>query len=463
MHRLKSLLFWRFGSIFVAKIGFISLGCPKNLVDSEVMLGLLKKEGHTFTEDQAEADVIVVNTCSFIEGSKKESIDTILEAAEFKKNGACKKLIVTGCLAERYPKEIQSDLVEVDAILGTNQLVQIGDAVAGRPTELPHSFGRSDADLYLYDHNTPRILATPRYSAYVKIAEGCDHTCAFCIIPAIRGRFRSRTVSSLAAEARALAQQGVKEITLVSQDTTSYGADLGVDDGLSNLLEELDRVEELSWIRFLYVYPNLVSDRLCGIVADSSRICKYIDMPLQHASASVLKSMRRGGNRASLERMIDKIRKGIPGVTFRTTMIVGFPGETDEDFKELVAFCRDMEFDRLGVFTYSDEEGTAAFDASEKVPAEIAMERQQILMELQRKIAARKNRALVGKEFTILVEGPSEESELLLQGRIESQAPEIDGVTLVNDSEVGVVQPGEFRRIKIKRALEHDLLGTIVR
>ncbi len=447
----------------MAKIGFISLGCPKNLVDSEVMLGLLQQEGHTFTSNQSEADVIVVNTCSFIEGSKKESIDTILEAAEFKKTGACKRLVVTGCLAERYPREILSDLAEVDAILGTNQLVQITEAVAGRKTELPVSFGRSDADLFLYDHNTPRVLATPQYSAYMKIAEGCDHTCAFCIIPKIRGRFRSRTIPSLVAEARNLARQGVQEITLVSQDTTSYGTDIGLEDGLSLLLEELDRVEELRWIRFLYVYPNLVSDRLCEIVARSSRICKYIDMPLQHASAGILKAMRRGGNRASLERMIERIRTGIPGVTFRTTMIVGFPGETDEDFEELKTFCRDMEFDRLGVFTYSDEEDTAAFESAEKVPPATAETRCRILMDQQRKIAERKNRSLIGKELPMLVEGFSSESELLLQGRIESQAPEIDGVCLINDSKVGEVKPGDFRTIRIVRALEHDLLGTIVR
>ncbi len=447
----------------MAKIGFISLGCPKNLVDSEVMLGLLQKEGHALTTDQSEADVIVVNTCSFIDGSRKESIETILEAAEQKKEGSCKRLIVTGCLAERYPRQIQSDLIEVDAILGTNQIEQIGRAVAGEKTVPPASFGRSDADLYLYDHNTPRLLATPGYAAYMKIAEGCDHICAFCIIPKIRGRFRSREIPSLVAEARNLVSQGVREITLVSQDTTSYGTDLGIEDGLAQLLEALDNVDGLGWIRFLYVYPNLVSDRLCRIVSSSDKICRYIDMPLQHASARVLKAMRRGGNRASLTKMIERIRVGITGVTFRTTMIVGFPGETDEDFEELKTFCRDMEFDRMGVFTYSDEEDTESHNLQEKVPAASAERRRKILMEQQRKIAARRNRALVGKEFPILIEGPSRESELLLQGRLESQAPEIDGVCLVNDSEVGELQPGEFRTIRITRALDHDLLGTVVR
>jgi ribosomal protein S12 methylthiotransferase len=310
----------------VAKIGFISLGCPKNLVDSEVMIGLLQRQGHVLTSDPADAEVLIVNTCGFIGDAKKESIETILAAAKFKASGSCKKLIVTGCLAERYPKEIRSDLAEVDAILGTNQIKEIVKAVSGKPVTPPSSYGRSDADLFLYNDKTPRTLIGPTYSAYLKIAEGCDHTCAFCIIPKIRGRFRSRSVPSLVKEARQLAARGVKEITLISQDTTSYGTDLGMQEGLADLLEALDKVEGLHWIRFLYVYPDLVSDKLIEVVNSSSKICRYIDMPLQHASARILKAMRRGGNRASLSRMIDRIRTGIPGATFRTTMIVGFPG-----------------------------------------------------------------------------------------------------------------------------------------
>ncbi len=447
----------------MAKIGFISLGCPKNLVDSEVMIGLLQEQGHVLTSDPAEAEVLIVNTCSFIGDSKRESIETILAAAQLKNSGACRKLIVTGCLAERYPKEIRSDLVEVDAILGTNQIEEIVRAVSGEAVAPPNSYGRSDADLYLYNDTTPRALIGPRYQAYLKISEGCDHTCAFCIIPKIRGRLRSRSIQSLVKEASRLAAQGVKEVTLISQDTTSYGADLGIQDGLANLLEALDKVEGLRWIRFLYVYPELVSDKLIEAVNSSGKICRYIDMPLQHASAKILKSMRRGGNRASLTRMIDRIRDGIPGVTFRTTMIVGFPGETREDFTELKNFCRDMEFDRLGVFTYSDEEDTIAYTLEPKIPARTAERRRRSLMEQQAAIAGRKNRELIGKEFPILVEGPSEESELLLQGRLESQAPEIDGVCLINDSEVGEIQSGEFRTIRITRVLEeHDLLGKIV-
>jgi ribosomal protein S12 methylthiotransferase len=351
----------------------------------------------------------------------------------------------------------------VDAILGTNQIVQIASAAAGTEILPPTSFGRSDADLYLYDHTTPRLLSTPRYSAYVKIAEGCDHTCAFCIIPKIRGRFRSRTIPSLVQEAANLAAQGVREITLVSQDTTSYGMDLGLQDGLAQLLEALDQVQDLRWIRFLYVYPNLVSDRLIRIVSSSERICRYIDMPLQHASASVLKAMKRGGNRSSLSKMIQRIRDGISGVTFRTTMIVGFPGETESDFRELMAFCREMEFDRMGVFTYSDEENTDAVALGRKVASNRAETRRRRLMEQQAETAARKNRSLIGRELPILIEGASRESELLLQGRLESQAPEIDGVCLINDSLAGEIREGEFRVVRITRALEHDLMGTIIR
>jgi ribosomal protein S12 methylthiotransferase len=446
----------------VAKIGFVSLGCPKNLVDSEVMLGLLRKAGHTLTPDKSEADVIVVNTCSFIEASRKESIETILEMAELKETGRCKRLVVAGCLAERYPREIASDLVEVDAIIGTNQINQICSAVGGQPVLPPTSFARSDADLYLYDHATPRALTTPRYSAYIKIAEGCDHTCAFCIIPKIRGAFRSRTLQSLVQEAQDLAAQGVKEITLVSQDTTSYGLDLGLRDGLAGLLEALAEVEGIRWIRFLYLYPSLISERLLDVIHSCPSICNYIDMPLQHASAPMLKAMRRGGDRRTLARLVDRIRKRIPDVTFRTTMIVGFPGETEADFQELYGFCRELEFDRLGVFTYSHEENTTAYGLTGTVPARTAEGRRRVLMEQQSEIAARKNRNLVGKEYPLLVEGPSRESELLLEGRLESQAPEIDGLCLVNDSEIAQVQSGEFYTVRINRALGHDLLGTII-
>jgi ribosomal protein S12 methylthiotransferase len=427
------------------------------------MIGLLQAQGHVLTSNPEEAEILVVNTCSFIEGSKKESIETILAAARLKKTGNCKKIIVAGCMAERYPKEIVRDLVEVDAILGTNQIEDIGRVVEGKQISAPNSFGRSDAALYLYNHRTPRTLIGPSYAAYMKISEGCDHTCSFCIIPKIRGRLRSRTIPSLIKEANQLASQGVKELTLISQDTTSYGVDLGLQDGLAHLLQSLDKVKGLHWIRFLYVYPKLVNDRLIEVVRSSEKICSYIDMPLQHSSARVLKSMKRGGNRKSLTRMIERIRDKIPGVTFRTTMIVGHPGETEEDFAELKDFCREMEFDRLGVFAYSDEEDTAAYKLQDKIPTRTAERRRRILMNQQAKISKKKNKTLVGKDLAILVEGPSKESDLLLQGRLESQAPEIDGVCLINDSDAGEIHSGEFRTIRITRALEHDLIGRIVK
>lgn len=447
----------------MAKIGFISLGCPKNLVDSEVMIGLLQAKGHVLTATPSDADVLIVNTCCFIEDSRKESIETILAAAQLKTSGSCRRLIITGCLAERYASEIRADMAEVDSILGTNQIEDIVRAVDGAPIPPPKSYGRSDADFYLYDHTTPRTLIGPGYTAYMKIAEGCDHICAFCIIPKIRGPLRSRSIPSLVQEATQLAARGVKEITLVSQDTTGYGQDLGIQDGLAGLLESLIAVDGLRWIRFLYAYPNEISQKLIDVINSSEKICKYIDMPLQHVSASILKSMMRGGNRASLAHMIERIKKGIPGVTLRTTMIVGFPGETRADFLELKTYCREMEFDRLGVFTYSDEKDTPAFALQPKVPARTAERRRRSIMEQQAAIARRKNRDMVGKEFTVLVEGPSEESEFLLQGRLESQAPEIDGVCLINDSDAGEVQSGEFRTIRITRVLDHDLLGKIVR
>lgn len=445
------------------KIGFISLGCPKNLVDSEVMIGLLQAEGHEITTDTNDAEALIVNTCSFINDARKESIDAILSAAQLKKSGKCRKLIVTGCLPERYAAEMRSELAEVDVILGTNQIPDIVKAVGGESVPPPDSYGRGNADLYLYDDATPRSLVGPDYSAYIKVSEGCNHTCAFCVIPKIRGKFRSRTLDSLTREARRLAEYGVKEITLVSQDTTSYGTDLGMKDGLANLLEALDKIEGIVWIRFLYIYPYLVSDKLIRVINDSEKICRYIDMPLQHASAGVLKNMRRGGDRSSLTRMIEHIRRSIPDVTLRTTFIVGFPGETGKDFRELKEFCREIEFDRMGVFTYSDEEDTAAWDMPGKVSVRVARQRRRILMEQQIEIAKRKNRALVGKEFKILVEGASEESELLLQGRLASQAPEIDGVCLINDSSVENISAGDFRTIRITKAMGHDLLGKIIR
>jgi ribosomal protein S12 methylthiotransferase len=354
------------------------------------------------------------------------------------------------------------ELPEIDAILGGNHIPLIARAVRGEALPPPDSFGRRDADLYLYDHTTPRTLSGPPHAAYMKVSEGCDHRCAFCVIPRIRGRFRSRSLPSLVSEAEQLAARGVREITLVSQDTTAYGSDLGMKDGLARLLRELGRVEAIGWIRFLYIHPDRVSRELIEAVNSSPRICRYIDMPLQHASGAVLRAMRRGGNRSTFTRIIERLRRGIPGVTLRTTLIVGFPGETRADFLELKDFCREMEFDRLGVFTYSDEEDTIACGLEPKVSRRTAERRRRILMEQQAEISRRKNRELVGRRLEVLVEGPAEESDLLLEGRLRSQAPGIDGVCLINDSEAGEVRAGQFRTLRITRALEHDLLGTIV-
>ncbi len=446
----------------MARIGFISLGCPKNLVDSEVMIGLLEREGHAIIPDAERAEILIINTCSFIGDARRESIDAVLAAGELKKSGSLRRLIVTGCLPERYAREILMELPEIDAILGVNQIPLIARAVRGEARPPPDSFGRRDADLYLYDHTTPRTLSGPPHAAYMKVSEGCDHRCAFCVIPRIRGRFRSRSLPSLVSEAEQLAARGVREITLVSQDTTAYGSDLGMKDGLARLLRELGRVEAIGWIRFLYIHPDRVSRELIEAVNSSPRICRYIDMPLQHASGAVLRAMRRGGNRSTFTRIIERLRRGIPGVTLRTTLIVGFPGETRADFLELKDFCREMEFDRLGVFTYSDEEDTIACGLEPKVSRRTAERRRRILMEQQAEISRRKNRELVGRRLEVLVEGPAEESDLLLEGRLRSQAPGIDGVCLINDSEAGEVRAGQFRTLRITRALEHDLLGTIV-
>src|ERR687889_1014065 len=385
------------------KVGFISLGCPKNLVDSEVMMGRLKQEGYEITGDAAEADTLVVNTCGFIDAAKKESVDAILEAARLKSEGKCKRLVVAGCLVERYRDELRAEIPEVDAFIGTSQLGDITKAADARvnPRSLPVLPLGNQTATYLYDESTPRVLATPGHYAYVKIAEGCDRPCAFCFIPQMRGHFRSRRFGSVVAEARALAEQGVKELVLVAQDSSRYGEDLGQPDGLAHLLRELSRLDGVEWVRVMYTYPTHVSDLFLDVMASEPKAVKYLDMPLQHASQNVLKLMRRGGNRASLERLIERVRRRVPGINVRTTFITGFPGETEEDFDELMAFVKNVEFDRVGVFTYSDEEGTPAFALPGKVDPKIAARRRDALMREQKKISRRLNRARVGQTFRV--------------------------------------------------------------
>jgi len=444
------------------KVGFVSLGCPKNLVDSEVMLGALSRQGYSITAHKEDADVIVVNTCGFIDSAKKESIDTILEMAELKTQGNCKKLVVAGCLAERYRNEIQKEIPEIDFIFGPDELGRVLEAV-----QLDSSAAIPDVSIDALYTSTevptiPRILTTPPYMAYLKISEGCDHVCTFCAIPGFRGRFRSRSLADLVAESRRLAEQGVRELVIVSQDTMAYGKDIGLSDGIVALLGELVKIDGLTWVRFLYCYPNMVSDELVRLVAEEDRLCKYFDIPYQHASRGVLERMKRGGHRGIYERQIDAIRKLMPQAGLRTSFIVGFPGESESDFAEILAFMKNVEFDNVGVFLYSDEEGTGAFDLDGKVQRRVATRRRNQLMKEQAGISTNKLRGLVGRTVEVLLEGPAEESELLLQGRMETQAPDIDGHVLINDAPESGVAPGNFYKVEITDSLEYDLIGKIV-
>jgi ribosomal protein S12 methylthiotransferase len=442
------------------KAGIISLGCPKNLVDSEVMMGILARQGYEFTPHAEEADVLVVNTCSFIAPAQKESIDTILEMAEYKKTGAAKKLIVAGCLVERYRDQIREQIPEVDAVVGTGEIENILAAVEG---EL-----RSDAALpsYLYHDLTPRVLSTPKHAAYIKIAEGCDHPCTFCIIPQLRGKFRSRRFESVVREAENLAAAGAREVTLIGQDTTSYGEDLGLRDGLALLLERLAGVESLQWVRSLYCYPNRVTPRLLDTLAAHPRLAKYMDMPLQHASRNVLARMKRGSNGDAFLQLLERIRKTIPGVALRTSFIVGFPGETEADFRELCDFVKAAEFDWMGVFAYSDVDNAASFALDAKVDEETIHARRNRLMEVQQKISARKLRRFRSRHVTALVEGPSKDTPLVWEARLEGMAPEIDGKLYLNDIEVaGAAAPartGDVVTAEITETHDYDLIGRVV-
>ena len=446
------------------KAGFISLGCPKNLVDSEVMMGILARSGYEFTPRAEEAEVLVVNTCSFIAPAQQESIDTILEMAEYKKFGAAKKLIVAGCLVERYRQQILQQIPEVDAVVGTGEIEQILKAVEG---ELRFDAGGlAPPPSYLYHDLTPRILSTPRHAAYIKVAEGCDHPCTFCIIPQLRGAFRSRRFESVVREAESLASAGVREITLIGQDTTSYGEDLGLRDGLALLLERLAAVEGLQWVRFLYCYPNRVTQRLLDTIAAHPRLAKYMDLPLQHASRNVLARMKRGSSGKAFLQLLHRIRATIPGVALRTSFIVGFPGETESDFHELCDFVDAAEFDWMGVFPYSDVDNASSFALGPKVDEETIKERQNCLMEIQQKISARKLRRFRGRHVTALVEGPSKDTPLVWEARLECMAPEIDGKLYLNDIQVAetdlTAQPGDIVTVEITESHEYDLVGRVV-
>ena len=438
------------------RVGLLSLGCPKNLVDGEVMLGQLQRRGHSLVADPAQADVIVVNTCAFIDRAKQESVDAILEMAQQKQKGTARRLVVTGCLAQRYDQELRREIPEIDATLGTGQVAEIVAAVEGQDTQTDAAV-RSPT--WIYDHTAPRVLSTPPWLAYVKISEGCDYTCSFCIIPTLRGRHRSRPLDDVVSEAEALAARGARELVLVAQDSTRWGLDLGLRDGLAVLLRRLGRVDGVRWIRVMYAYPATVSDAILDAIASEEKVVKYVDMPLQHASDAVLRRMKRPTGRGNLLGMVERVRERVPGVAFRTSFIVGFPGETDQEFEELVGFVRDAGFDNVGVFTYSDEEGTASFDLGGRVPAEVKERRRRRVLAVQQGISARRNQGRVGEQVEVLMEGTHPESDLLLRGRLATQAPDIDGCVIVND---GAAAPGTFVTCEITEAHPYDLVARIV-
>jgi ribosomal protein S12 methylthiotransferase len=460
------------------KIGFLSLGCPKNLVDGEVMLGLARDAGHELTNDSADADVLVVNTCAFIDKAKEESIDAILEMAQHKRSGNCSRLVVTGCLAERYRDELRREIPEIDAVLGTGEVDGIVNAIdqhavntastspvtffsKARLPVLPSSRSPVLPD-YLYDADTPRLLTTPAHFAYVKIAEGCDYTCAFCIIPTLRGKYRSRTHESIVREAQSLARRGVRELLLISQDTTFFGIDRGERGALARLLRDLNAIDGLVWIRLLYLYPTTITDDVLDAMAECDKICRYVDLPLQHASADVLRRMRRPGNRKAYDALLARIRRRVPGVTLRTTLIVGFPGETETEFAELEAFVRDTRFDHLGVFTYSHEEGTRAFATADDVPAGVKRARRRRLMASQKRIVAGLHRERIGREVDVLVDGASPQHPLVLQGRLEGQAPEIDSQVYLTDCDASQYVAGNLIRARLLEARGYDWIASPV-
>jgi len=475
------------------KIGLISLGCPKNLVDSEVMLGLAQQAGHELTQDASGADVLIVNTCAFIDSAKQESIDTILEMAQHKKDGACRRLIVTGCMAERYRDELKREIPEIDAVLGTGQVPEIVGAILGGATPMtfyrastlgnspstlgnpPSTLGnppstlqdpfstleqsRSTLPTYIYDADTPRLMATPKHYAYVKIAEGCDYKCAFCIIPTLRGHYRSRPGDSIVREARALAARGVKELLLISQDTTFYGIDRHERGALARLLRELNEVDGLEWIRLLYLYPTTIDEDTLAAMAECDKVCNYIDLPLQHASDAVLKRMKRPGTRQTYDRLLTRIRDRVPGVALRTTFIVGFPGETEADVEALSGFISDHAFDHLGVFTYSHEEGTSAYQLDDDVPARTKAARRARVMGLQKRLVQKRQRDRIGDRVRVLVDGPSSDHDLVLKARLSTQAPDIDASVYLTECDPSRFRAGDFVDVEIVGAQGYDLLA----
>jgi len=439
------------------KVGLVSLGCPKNLVDSETMLGLLSAEGFSITGREEEADVLIVNTCSFINDAKEESIKTILELARLKASGRLKTLLVAGCLAQRYPDELVREMPEIDGLIGTGDVGEIVRAV--RRALSGERVSPCGAPGTLSGAAAPRLLSTPSYTAYLKIAEGCDNRCAYCVIPEIRGPYRSRPLEDVLQEAASLAAMGVHELILIAQDTTRYGLDLYGRPALAGLLGKLSRLEGIAWLRVMYAYPALVNDELLEVMAAEPKICRYLDIPLQHVSDAILTRMNRRGKRKDITTLVRQMRTAVPGITLRTSFIVGFPGETEEDFRELLDFMKTVRFDRVGVFTYSPEEGTPAAGMSGQVPEEVKAARKESAMLLQRKISLERNRAKVGRELTVLVEGRTG-GKGVFYGRSEGDAPEIDGKVFVRAGRD--LSAGELVRVRVTGAREYDLEGAPV-
>ena len=435
------------------KIGMVSLGCPKNTVDSEIVLGSLTDKGYSVTSNEGDADVIIVNTCGFIDSAKEESIDAILEMAEYKRKGNCQKLIVMGCLSQRYKDELLKEIPEIDYLAGAGDFKSVAEMIESK-NGIKKSKVREP--VFDFNENTPRILTTPRYTAYVKIAEGCSNRCSFCIIPKIRGPFKSRNVDSIVSEAKILSDKGVKELNLISQDTTMFGTDIGLKNGLSELLKRLVKIDGVRWIRLLYCYPTFLNDELIEIMKNEEKICKYIDLPLQHSHDDILKAMMRQEREGEIRDLIFRIRDAIPDIAIRTAFIVGFPGETERHFEHLSSFVKEMKFDHLGVFTYSPEEGTKAVEIPNHVLEDVKNKRKDTIMEIQKRLSLEKNKRFIGTTKDVLVEETTGSDEFLISGRMQTQAPEIDGVVYIEKSEV---RAGDILPVKITKAMEYDLVG----
>lgn len=441
---------------YLKKIGMVSLGCPKNTVDSEIVLGSLTDKGYSVTSNEDDADVIIVNTCGFIDSAKEESIDAILEMAEYKKKGNCRKLIVMGCLSQRYKDELLKEIPEIDYLVGAGDFKSVAEMIESKNGTRK---SKVREPIFDFNENTPRILTTPRYTAYVKIAEGCSNRCSFCIIPKIRGPFNSRNVDSIVSEAKILSDKGVKELNLISQDTTMFGTDIGLNNGLSELLKRLVKIDGVRWIRLLYCYPTFLNDELIEIMKNEEKICKYIDLPLQHSHDDILKAMMRQEREGEIRDLIFRLRDAIPDIAIRTAFIVGFPGETDRHFEHLSSFVKEMKFEHLGVFTYSPEEGTKAAEIPNHVLEDVKNKRKDTIMELQKRLSLEKNKRFIGTTQDVLVEETTGSDEFLISGRMQTQAPEIDGVVYIEKSEV---RAGDILPVKITKAMEYDLIGEAV-